>query len=200
MSTIALAQGGTVDKFVGDAMLVFFGDPETKGDAEDARACLRMAIEMQHRIAGLNAKWRSNGIEHPFRVRMRINTGFCNVGNFGSNDRMDYTIIGAEANLAARLQSIAEPGQIVISYETYAFVRDTIVARALAPITMKGISREVVPYVVSGVLDATGKNVQVFSEHMTGMDFYFNASMIDSTKAPHIREILQGALKALDGG
>src|SRR5262249_40005030 len=180
MSTIALAQGGTVDKFVGDAMLVFFGDPETKGDAEDARACLRMAIEMQHRIAGLNAKWRSNGIEHPFRVRMRINTGFCNVVNFGSNDRMDYTIIGAEANLAPRLQSIGEAGQVGISYETYALVRDTNVGRGLAAITMKGISREVVPYVVSGVLDPTGKNVQVFSEHMTGMDFYFNASMIDS--------------------
>ena len=199
MSTIALAQGGTVDKFVGDAMLVFFGDPETKGDAEDARACLRMAIEMQHHIASLNAKWRSNGIEHPFRVRMGINTGFCNVGNFGSNDRMDYTIIGAEANLAARLQAIAEPGQIVISYETYALVRDTIVARAVPPITMKGISREVIPYVVSGVLDSTGRNVQVFSEHMTGLDFYFNAGMIDSTNAPHIREILQDALKALDG-
>ena len=199
MSSIALAHGGTVDKFVGDAMLVFFGDPETKGDAEDARACLRMAVEMQHSIASLNAKWRNNGIEYPFRVRMGINTGFCNVGNFGSNDRMDYTIIGAEANLAARLQSIAEPGQIVISYETYALVRDTVVARALPPITMKGISREVIPYVVSGVLDATGKNVHVFSEHMTGLDFYFNASMIDSTKAPHIREILQDALKALDG-
>ena len=198
MSTIALAHGGTVDKFVGDAMLVFFGDPETKGDAEDARACLRMAIEMQHGIASLNAKWRSNGIEHPFRVRMGINTGFCNVGNFGSNDRMDYTIIGAEANLAARLQAIAEPGQIVISYETYALVRDTIIARALSPITMKGISREVIPYVVSGVLDATGRNVQVFSEHMTGLDFYFNAGMIDSTKAPQIREILQDALRALD--
>ena len=112
MSTIALAHGGTVDKFVGDAMLVFFDDPETKSDAEDARACLRMAIEMQQRIASLNAKWRGGGIEHPFQVRMGINTGFCNVGNFGSNDRMDYTIIGAEANLAARLQSIAEPGQI----------------------------------------------------------------------------------------
>jgi class 3 adenylate cyclase len=199
MSTIALAHGGTVDKFVGDAMLVFFGDPETKGDAEDARACLRMAIEMQHRIASLNAKWRSAGIEHPFRVRMGINTGFCNVGNFGSNDRMDYTIIGAEANLAARLQSIAEPGQIVISYEAYAFVRDSVVARALPPITMKGISREVVPYLVSGILDASGKTVQVFSEHMPGLEFYLNASMIDAAKAPQIRGLLRDALRALDG-
>jgi hypothetical protein len=77
-------------------------------------------------------------------------------------------------------------------------VRDTIIARALSPITMKGISREVIPYVVSGVLDATGRNVQVFSEHMTGLDFYFNAGMIDSTKAPQNREILQDALRALD--
>jgi adenylate cyclase len=76
-------------------------------------------------------------------------------------------------------------------------VRDTVGARALAPITMKGISREVIPYVVSGVLDATGRNIKVFSEHMTGLDLYFNTSMIDSNKAPHIREILQDALKAL---
>ena len=153
MSKIALAHGGTIDKFVGDAMLIFFGDPETKGDAEDAKACLRMAIEMQDRIAGLNAKWRNAGIELPFRVRMGINSGYCNVGNFGSDDRMDYTIIGAEANLAARLQSVAEPGHIVVSYETYALVRDIIVAHELPPITMKGISREVVPYAVDGVVE-----------------------------------------------
>ena len=184
MSKIALSHGGTIDKFVGDAMLIFFGDPETRGDAEDAKACLRMAIEMQDRIAGLNAKWRNAGIEQPFRVRMGINTGYCNVGNFGSDDRMDYTIIGAEANLAARLQSVAEPGHIVVSYETYALVRDAVVAQALPPITMKGISREVVPYAISGILDATGETVTVFSEHQTGLDFYLNANMIDATMPP----------------
>jgi len=198
MSKIALVHGGTIDKFVGDAMLIFFGDPETKGDAEDAKACLRMAIEMQDRIAGLNAKWRNAGIEQPFRVRMGINTGYCNVGNFGSDDRMDYTIIGAEANLAARLQAVAAPGHIVVSYETYALVRDIVVAQALAPITMKGISREVVPYAISGILDATGHAIQVFSEHQTGLDFYLNANMIDANSAAHIRKVLQDALKALE--
>jgi len=198
MSKIALQHGGTIDKFIGDAMLIFFGDPETRGEAEDAKACLRMAIEMQHRIAGLNAKWRSAGIEHPFRVRMGINTGYCNVGNFGSEDRMDYTIIGAEANLAARLQSIAEPGHIVISYETYALVRDIVVAQALSPITMKGISREVVPYAIKGSLDAEGSAMQVFSEHLAGLDFYLNANLIDAGSAVHIRKVLQDALKALD--
>src|SRR5436853_2425680 len=103
---------------------------------------------MQRRLAELNAKWRKREIEQPFRVRMGVNTGYCNVGNFGSADRMDYTIIGAEANLAARLQSIAQPGQIVVSYETYALVRDIVDAQALPPITMKGISREVIPYAI----------------------------------------------------
>jgi adenylate cyclase len=198
MSKIALSHGGTIDKFVGDAMLIFFGDPETRGDAEDAKACLRMAIEMQDRIAGLNAKWRNAGIEQPFRVRMGINTGYCNVGNFGSDDRMDYTIIGAEANLAARLQAVAQAGHIVVSYETYALVRDAVVAQALPPITMKGISREVVPYAISGVLDSTGQTVQVFSEHQTGLDFYLNANMIDASDAARIRKVLEDALKALD--
>src|SRR5215469_2438079 len=197
MSAIALGHGGTIDKFVGDAMLIFFGDPETKGEAEDAAACMRMAIDMQRRIAELNAKWRNEGIEYPFRVRMGVNTGFCNVGNFGSSDRMDYTIIGAEANLAARLQSIAEPGHIVISYETYALVRGMLVAHALNPIAMKGISREVNPYAIQSVLDSTGKSVEVFSEHLAGLDLYFNAGMIDSTDAKHVRNVLEDALKAL---
>src|SRR5271170_4189930 len=157
-----------------------------------------MAIEMQDRIAGLNAKWRNAGIEFPFRVRMGINTGFCNVGNFGSDDRMDYTIIGAEANLAARLQSVAEPGHIVVSYETYALVRDVVVAHALQPITMKGISREVVPYAVEGMLDAAGQKTTIFSEHLTGLDFYLDPRMVDSGTAERIRTVLQDAIAALE--
>ena len=132
MSAVAHEYGGTIDKFIGDAMLIFFGDPETKGDRADAQACLQMAWRMQHRLTELNAKWRASGIELPFKARMGINSGYCNVGNFGSSDRMDYTIIGAEANLAARLQSIAEPGGIVLSYETFALVSDIVRAHALA--------------------------------------------------------------------
>jgi adenylate cyclase len=198
MSNIALKHGGTIDKFVGDAILIFFGDPESKGEAEDAKACLQMAADMQRRLAELNVKWRNEGVEHPFRVRMGINTGYCNVGNFGSADRMDYTIIGAEANLAARLQTIAEPGHIVISYETYALVRDILVAHALPPITMKGISREVVPYAVDGMLDALGQKVEIFSEHMTGLDFYLDPTMVNVGSAQQIRTLLQKAIAALE--
>jgi len=200
MSAIALKHGGTVDKFIGDAMLVFFGDPETKGVVEDAKACLRMSIEMQRRMADLNAQWRERGIERPFRTRMGINTGFCNVGNFGSVDRMDYTAIGAEVNLAARLQSIAEPGHIVISYETYVLVRDIVAARALPPISVKGVGRMVVPYVVEGVLDDAGRKIEIFSEHITGLDFYLDPRAIDATAIERIRETLKNAIAALDVG
>ena len=199
MSAIALKHGGTVDKFIGDALVIFFGDPETKGTVEDARACLNMATEMQRRLAELNVKWRSAGTEQPFRVRMGINTGFCNVGNFGSVDRMDYTAIGAEVNLAARLQSIAEPGHIVISYETYALVRDIVAARALPQISVKGISRMVVPYVVEGVLDEAGRKIEIFSEHMTGLDFYLDPRAVDATALERILATLRGAIAALEG-
>ena len=198
MSGIALAHGATLDKFIGDAILAFFGDPETKGVAEDARACVRMAIDMQRRLAELNAKWRARGIEQPFRVRMGINTGFCNVGNFGSSDRMDYTIIGAEANLAARLQSIAEPGGIVLSYETFALVRDIVHARALAPISVKGISREVVPFAIEGFVSAGEGQPTVFSEHTAGLDFFMDVEAVDEAVAARARAVLEGAIAALD--
>jgi len=198
MSAIALRHGGTIDKFIGDAMLVFFGDPESRGAAEDARACLHMAVEMQHSLAQLNVRWRQRGVEAPFRVRMGVNTGFCNVGNFGSADRMDYTILGAEVNLAARLQSIADAGGIVVSYETYALVRDIVAAHALAPTSMKGISRAVVPYVIEGLLDADGATVQVFSEHGDGLDLYLDLGRIDAGAAASLRTVLHEAIAALD--
>jgi hypothetical protein len=133
-------------------------------------------------------------MEQPFRVRMGVNTGFCNVGNFGSMHRMDYTAIGAEVNLAARLQSIAEPGHIVISYDTYVLVRDIVAARALPEILVKGIGRMVVPYVVEGVLDEAGRKIEIFSEHMTGLDFY-----LDPTAVERIRATLKNAIAALEG-
>ena len=197
MSTIALKHGGTVDKFIGDAILVFFGDPETKGAVEDAKACLRMAMDMQRRLGELKSKWRSEGTEQPFVVRMGINSGYCNVGNFGSNDRMDYTIIGAEANLAARLQSIAEGGKIVISYETYALVQDIVVASPMPPITMKGIRREVVPYEVEGLLSGDAR-ARVLSQHLAGLDLHLDLGQLVPAERARVREALHEAMAALD--
>ncbi|MBB3392244.1 adenylate cyclase [Rhizobium sp. BK275] len=198
MSAIALNHGGTVDKFIGDAMLVFFGDPETKGPEEDAKACLRMAVDMQRRLGELKDRWRRNGTEEPFVVRMGINSGYCNVGNFGSNDRMDYTIIGAEANLAARLQSIAQGGEIVISYETYALVKDIVDAHPLPPITMKGIQREIVPYAVDGLMLGTDHKSRVLSEHLAGLDLHLDMARLEPADRSRVIAALKEAIAALD--
>ncbi|MDP4025143.1 adenylate/guanylate cyclase domain-containing protein [Methylobacterium sp. NEAU 140] len=197
MTAIAHRHGGTVDKYIGDAILVFFGDPETKGVREDAAACVRMAVAMQRRLAELNARWRRAGIERPFQARMGINTGYCNVGNFGSDERLDYTIIGAEANLAARLQSSATPGGIMMSYETYALVGDIVQASPQDPIRMKGISREVVPYAVEGNLDAAVPE-SVFCEHGRGIDFYIDVDALEAEGAARLRKRLAEALAAVE--
>ena len=158
MSKIALEHGATIDKFIGDAMLMFYGDPETKGVEEDAKACARMAIAMQRRMRDLQVDWRDKGYEQPFRTRIGINTGYCNVGNFGSSDRMDYTIIGGEVNLAARLQSQADPDGILLSFETYALVRDIVDAEERPSIEAKGIRREIRPFALVNYLDQSGED------------------------------------------
>jgi adenylate cyclase len=153
---------------------------------------------MQLRLRELNISWRNSGVEQPFQARMGINSGYCNVGNFGSADRMDYTIIGAEANLAARLQSVADPGRIVLSYETYALVRQLITARPLEPITMKGISREVVPYSVERLLDAQGMDAAVVSEERAGLRLYLDPAAIDINDLDKIKDTLGRAMSALE--
>ena len=199
MSQIAIRHGGSVNKFIGDAILVFFGDLKTQGAAEDACACLRMAFEMQRRLAELNVKWRRQGIEQPFRSRMGINTGYCNVGNFGSDERMDYTIIGAEANLAARLQSIAEPGGIVLSYETFMLVSHMVRARALEPLTLKGIRRPVVPYVVEAAETAGETEKPVITEHTPGLDLFLDVRAVTSASSERVARALEAALAAVKG-
>ena len=198
MSIIAESHGGTVDKFIGDAMLVFFGDPETKGIVGDARACVTMAAAMQQRLERLNIEWRNRGIDNPFKTRIGINTGYCNVGNFGSDTRMDYTIIGAEANLAARLQSIAEPGKIMLSYETYALVGDMVDARAMPPIRMKGIGREIVPYAVDGLASELTRHAGIIAEHTDGLDLVLDIEALDAMGVERVKRRLSEALRALD--
>ncbi len=203
MSIIAQAHGATVDKFIGDAILAFFGDPETRGAREDANACLDMAIAMQRRMVELKAQWHRRGIEKPFEVRMGINTGYCNVGNFGSADRMDYTIIGAEANLAARLQGIAEPGGIVISYETWAHVQDRVRVSRLEPITLKGIPGEIVPYAGEGLHDLGMLDPATITEEEEGLFLRLDIGRLDADarrKAEAVLEKALGAVRRRDNG
>ena len=110
---------------------------------------------------------------------------------------MDYTIIGAEANLAARLQGIAKPGEIILSYETFILVSDMVRARALEPISLKGIAHPVVPYAVEGA-EAQGEAEQrVIAEHTPGLDLFLDVRAVDSGSTERVAKVLEGALAAV---
>jgi len=169
MSKIALEHGGTIDKYVGDSIIAFFGDPETRGVKEDARACVNMAIAMQRRMWELRSEWLAMGLEKPFELRIGINTGFCTVGNFGSADRMDYTIIGNEVNLAARLESLAEVGSILMAHETHSLVKGIIMAEEGDTTIVKGFAKPVRTYRVVGLYDDLVEQGRVIQEEQDGV-------------------------------
>lgn len=175
MSRIAMRHGGTIDKFIGDSILIFFGDPVSKGVYEDAMDCVNMALEMQEAQDRLRVKWADMGVEKPFSVRTGINTGYCTVGNFGSKDRMDYTIIGGQVNVAARLEQVAEPNQILLSHSTWALVKDTIQCLPKAPIRVKGIHHAIRTYQIYKGRRSSNDTAQ------SVISFVHSATLIQST-------------------
>ena len=147
MTEIALKFGGTIDKFIGDAILIFFGDPETEGTTVDAEKCLNMAIAMRKRVGELDAVWKKEkGISEGLQVRMGISTGYCTVGNFGSVQRVDYTVLGSPVNLAARLEAACVPQEILVSPETKGLVNNLFELEEKKPIKLKGFSDSIKPY------------------------------------------------------
>jgi len=197
MAEIALAHGATIDKHVGDAMMAFFGDPESRGVQEDALACVRMAIAMQRRMRELQGEWRDLGLEKPFQLRIGVNTGFCTVGNFGSEDRMDYTIIGNEVNLAARLQAGADLGGILLAHETHALVKDEIAAEEREPITVKGFARPVRTYGVSGIYDDLGDAERIVQHQALGLRAFVDLEKLSGDEREEAVRVFEDILEKL---
>jgi adenylate cyclase len=179
MSKIAGEYGGTIDKFIGDAMVIFFGDPHSRGAREDALQCVKMARAMQRRMAELQILWREMGSDKSFEIRIGINTGYCDVGNFGSDLRMDYTIIGAEVNLAARLEQAAEPGGILISAETHALVQGEIEADERPAVVAKGFAEPIKAFAVRVDSRERSAGAKVFQRERPGLRV-----MIDLDRMP----------------
>ena len=153
MATIAIRHGATIDKYIGDAVMIFFGDPESNGPDQDAKKCVEMAMDMQ-RYVGENAlKWaKRHSFDRVLEIRIGISSGYCTVGNFGSEDRLDYTVLGGVVNLAARLESAARPGSILVSNETYKLTQDVIHYDIGRSYNLKGLHNQVTAYEVQ-VLD-----------------------------------------------
>lgn len=197
MSQIALKYGGTIDKFVGDSIMIFFGDPTSRGPKEDTLACVAMAIDMRKHMKILRQKWQSQGIKTPLQIRIGVSTGYSTVGNFGAENRMDYTIIGKEVNLASRLESLAEPGEILISYETFSLVKDKVMCRDKGEITVKGFSRPVPIYQIVDFRRDIGAG-QSFIEHETGgFALYLDTDKVTTDEKDLVVKALERAAEKL---
>ena len=198
MSEIALKHGATIDKYVGDAILIFFGDPETRGVKEDALACVKMAIAMRQRMRELQDLWRQSGIERPLRVRMGIHTGYCTVGNFGSENRLDYTIIGGAVNIASRLETLAAPGDILISYETFAHVNTEVPCELRGETEVKGVAYPVATYSVVDPEEALVQDRRSLNEQHAHLRLDLNlAAMTSEDRAAAIKSLAK-ALRLLE--
>ena len=163
MTDIAMKYGGTVDKYIGDAIMIFFGDPDTRGIKIDAVSCVKMALEMLTRLSVIKKKWESQGISDNLSIRIGIHSDICTVGNFGSKDRLDYTVLGNGVNLASRLEGLAKPNTILISDSTYNIVKEEIECTASEEVKVKGKLQPVKTYKVNDVLSGH-RNTDIFYE------------------------------------
>ncbi len=146
MTKLVFKRGGTIDKFIGDGLLAFYGDPlECKDHAEKA---VRTAIEMEDVVKLLQSRWKYMNCE--LHMSVGICTGYVTVGNIGSKERMEYTVIGNHVNLAQRLQSEAEADQILVNQRTFSMVENTFETEIIHDITLKGISKSVEAYKILG--------------------------------------------------
>ncbi len=181
MSRIAADFGGTLDKFIGDGMVIFFGDPHSRGVKEDALQCIKMALAMQASMATLQGLWPGSTPGAEFRIRIGINTGFCDVGNFGSDLRMEYTIIGSEVNLAARLEQAAPAGGVLISAQTYALVKTDIDADSALEISAKGFARPIPAHSVRGLRSAAAEKTHGLQHELDRLQALFESATVSDT-------------------
>ena len=195
MSNIAIKWGGTIDKFIGDALLVFFGDPNSNGNKEDAIACVSMAIEMLEKLKILRNFWRDKGISKPLNARIGIHTGVCTVGNFGSEDRLDYTIIGNGVNLASRIETSAEPNRILLSEDTYLLIKKDIICSKKQKIVVKGVSYPVQTYEVLGSASKYSKNPSILKKSIPGLSLSLDKSEIEDNQTAI--DLIKDALRSL---
>jgi adenylate cyclase len=146
---------GTVNKFLGDGLLAFFGDPVELEN--HALAAIKAGNQMHKEMRRLNSVWNTTGIpefDKSVRLRIGIHTGLVVVGNIGSRQRMEYTVLGSAVNIASRLQGSAAPDCMLISARTYALARDKLTCSAARKIRVKGMERDVTVYEVESIIDS----------------------------------------------
>jgi adenylate cyclase len=143
MSAVLVAHGGTLDNYIGDGVMAVFGAPERMDERDQAWSAVRAALAMRSRARELAGRIRERGIPADLQIRVGVNAGHCTVGIFGSDILRAYKVVGLAVNVAARLQTEAQPGTILCGYRTYAHVKDRVRAEAREPFSIKGAARPV---------------------------------------------------------
>ena len=154
MSAILVSHGGTLDNYIGDGVMAVFGAPGRIDERDQAWSAVQAALEMRSRAEELAEAIRGRGVPANFQIRIGVNAGHCTVGVFGSDVLRAYKVVGLAVNLAARLQSEADPGTILCGYRPYALVRDRVVAVEREPLTVKGSARPVEAWEISSLIES----------------------------------------------
>ena len=196
MAKIALEHGATIDKYIGDAILAFFGDPETRGVKEDAIACVSMAIAMQRRMRELQAEWREAGLEKPVPAADRHQHGLLHRRQFrqrGPDGLHDHRQRG-EPRLPAA--GACRAGSILMSHETCSLVRDAVLAEECSPIQAKGFSRPIRNYRVVDPLGEREPEARLIHEEREGLRIVADLQKLDRASAV---EALRALIARLGG-
>jgi adenylate cyclase len=156
MTAVAVSHRGTLDNYIGDGLMVIFGAPIREEEAVQAWGAVQAAFDMKARAEELTAAIRGRGIPADTRVRVGVNTGHCTVGVFGSDIMRAYKAVGFAVNVAARLQSEADPGTVLVGFRTYALVKDRVRAEPREPLTIKGAARPVEAWEILELVDGSG--------------------------------------------
>ena len=194
MNKLCARWGGTLDQFIGDAILIFFGAPKSKGGQSDARNAVGMAIEMQARLKALRVKWADEGLDPPLHVRMGLATGYATVGNFGSETRLHYTAIGNAVNAASRIQDLAPPDGILIDSDTNALVQDEVSCQRRDAVTLRGQKHPVQLFEVTAGQETRSHEFVVGSSD--GFRIFLDSAVLSDRQ--QALELLKQAIRQLE--
>ena len=176
MCEIALKYGGTIDKFIGDSVMIFFGDPQSKGPEQDALACCNMGLEMLAFVEKNEELFKEQfNFPEKLEIRIGVHSGVCSVGNFGSDQRLDYTVIGRAVNVAARLEQAAPKNSMLVSNSTKSLLGDTFQVSDSIEVKAKGIDRPITGYILTNQISK--RSLVTVKE--AGISLKFDPSIVD---------------------
>ena len=168
MTAVVFENNGTLDKFIGDAVMAVWGNVSSRGVTEDAKSCARTALAMRRELEALNKSWKAQGTA-PFQIGVGINHGDVLVGNIGSQEKADPTVIGDAVNLASRLEALTRIYQvdILVGARAAELIRDDFQLRSVALVQVKGKTQPVELFTLIGA-----KNDRLDKEFLTRLETY----------------------------